>query len=113
MRHRTPDVVAAERVMLLTLAVEDAARRNDVADLGSLLTARGEALNELEACKQIGPEARAIIERIRQDETRTFRRLQAELTAAQSSVIQNHQDRRNVKAYGSRGSGFSAINQRS
>ena len=96
----------AERVLLLTLSLQEEVRNGETEQLNELLNSRAEALRELEAM-DIDSGAAAILEKVRSEETLLMKLLQQGQAGLTNELIRSFTDTKSAQAYRrGTGSGF-------
>ena len=88
----------AERILLLTMSLQEAVRDGETEQLSELLSSRAEALRDLEAM-DIDSAASAILERVRSEETVLMKLLQQGQAGLTNELIRSFTDTRSAQVY--------------
>ena len=88
----------AERILLLTMSLQEAVRNGETEQLNELLSSRAEALRDLETM-DIDSAASAILERVRSEETVLMKLLQQGQAGLTNELIRSFTDTRSAQVY--------------
>ncbi len=88
----------AERLLLLTLSLEESICADDAVSTRDLLAARDDALRDLEGCG-VGPEIAGLLGRVRSAEERVLGAMQARRSRVMAELVQCNKRRRKVGGY--------------
>ena len=88
----------AERILLLTMSLQDAVRNGETEQLNELLNSRADALRDLEAM-DIDSGAEAILEKVRSEETVLMKLLQQGQAGLTNDLIRSFTDTKSARVY--------------
>lgn len=101
---------AAERILLLTMSLQEIVRAGNTEQLTELLNSRAEALQDLETM-EIDSGAAAILVRVRSEEAVLMKQMQQEQAGLTNEMVRSFTDPKSAKVYRQGGGSGFALDQ--